>query len=286
MFRLLISLVTVGAVAGCNMENTEPSGVLVDPSSDQEVPEGVTVADVDHNDDGIIDIKDLAIVSKFFGQEVTESATASGDSSFCKGTLEGVETVVDNSAFRKRFDSPDGGSYVYALLDSGKDFNLHNVCIAVRFWVTEELIPKEIKIKAVTPTRALKASLPSTLTIPLTTLQKIVHIDYEFNPIYQSINLKRQGLGSPAVAVYLLKTTGVTLEDGKGAGRGLVNTDITNEELARRTTQEIPIAEGLTISNVSLPFLKWRSNNPKFNKGYLDMSPTEVRRKYFPKDIQ
>ena len=75
--KLLLVAMVVGLVVGCALEGPDSSGSLsVDPDSDEEVPDWVTIADVDHNRDGIINIKDLVIVSKFFGQEVEAESSS------------------------------------------------------------------------------------------------------------------------------------------------------------------------------------------------------------------
>ena len=50
---------------------SKSSGVLVDPNRG-EAPEGVTIQDVDHVKDGVIDIHDLVAVAYFHGQEVPD----------------------------------------------------------------------------------------------------------------------------------------------------------------------------------------------------------------------
>ena len=72
MQKLLLGTLLVGLVIGCAMEDQESSGVLVDQNSDVEVPEGLTARDFDYNNDKVVDILDLVIASKFFGQEIKE----------------------------------------------------------------------------------------------------------------------------------------------------------------------------------------------------------------------
>ena len=73
MPKLLLGILLAGLAVGCAMEDQESSGVLtVDPNSDIVVPEGLSAEDVDLNNDRVIDIRDLVIASRFFGQELDE----------------------------------------------------------------------------------------------------------------------------------------------------------------------------------------------------------------------
>ena len=74
MLKILLVALLAGLVSSCAMEDPDASGVLVDPNSDTEVPEGLTARDFDFNKDGVIDILDLVIVSKFIGQEVVDES--------------------------------------------------------------------------------------------------------------------------------------------------------------------------------------------------------------------
>ena len=71
MSKILFGMLIAWLVTSCNIEEPNNSGVLVDSSSDIEIPEGLTARDFDHNNDGIVDILDLVIASKFMGQEVS-----------------------------------------------------------------------------------------------------------------------------------------------------------------------------------------------------------------------
>ena len=70
MLKLLFGML-VWVVVSCAPEVAEEpsSSVLVNTNSGATIPEGVTVHDVDHNSDGTIDMDDLVIVGKFFGDE-------------------------------------------------------------------------------------------------------------------------------------------------------------------------------------------------------------------------
>ena len=80
MKKAMFGMLVAGLVVGCAIEEPESSGMLsVDSSSDVEVPEGLTAASLDLNKDGIINIQDLVIMSKFFGQEVAEDSAGIGN---------------------------------------------------------------------------------------------------------------------------------------------------------------------------------------------------------------
>lgn len=69
ILKLLLGALFTWRVVGCAMEEPDTSGALaVDPNSEIEVPEGLTAKDVDHNNDGVVNILDLVIVSKLFGE--------------------------------------------------------------------------------------------------------------------------------------------------------------------------------------------------------------------------
>ena len=69
MARLLAVITAVGLIS-CALEDPETAGALsVNPNSGK-APEGVSIQDVDHNKDGVIDLKDLAAVAYYHGQEV------------------------------------------------------------------------------------------------------------------------------------------------------------------------------------------------------------------------
>ena len=75
MIRSLIGILLAGLVVGCAIEEQQSSGALtVDPNSDTVVPEGLTARDVDLNNDGTVNILDLVIVSKLFGDVEAEEA--------------------------------------------------------------------------------------------------------------------------------------------------------------------------------------------------------------------
>ena len=77
MIGSMIGILLAGLVVGCAIEEQQSSGALtVNPNSnDVEIPEGLTAASLDLNKDGIINIQDLVIMSKFFGQEVVDETS-------------------------------------------------------------------------------------------------------------------------------------------------------------------------------------------------------------------
>ena len=178
MIRVLFgTLIAVWLVVGCAMEEPDTSGALtVDPDYDIETPEWLSINDVDHSRDGIINIKDLVLVARFFGQEVPDSdvAKTSSDATItdtddesapCRN-LEGrfpeMEHVTDNSNYRQIFEL-EGKKYVYALLGLRRNWATVNIipdkrtknqkllpsCAAVRFSLNDNLIPVSVKVKPV-----------------------------------------------------------------------------------------------------------------------------------------
>ena len=76
MLKILLVALLAGLVSSCAMEEPNDSGVLVDPNSETEVPDWITPAYLDLNKDGVVDILDLVIHSKFFGDVETEEVVA------------------------------------------------------------------------------------------------------------------------------------------------------------------------------------------------------------------
>ena len=76
MVKSLLGILVAGLVVGCAMEEPDSSGALtINPDNDVEVPAGLTARDFDFNNDKIIDIRDLVIVSRFFGQEISDESS-------------------------------------------------------------------------------------------------------------------------------------------------------------------------------------------------------------------
>ena len=76
MIKTMFWMLVAGLVVGCAIEEQQSSGALtVDPNSDTVVPEGLTARDVDLNNDGTVNIQDLVIVSKLFGDVEAEEET-------------------------------------------------------------------------------------------------------------------------------------------------------------------------------------------------------------------
>ena len=77
MPKILFGTLVAGLAISCAMEESDSGTLTIDPNS-AEIHTGVSAEDVDHNNDGIIDIRDVVIVASFIGQEVEaeEEATA------------------------------------------------------------------------------------------------------------------------------------------------------------------------------------------------------------------
>ena len=100
MIRLFLgTLLVTGLMVGCAPELKEEtsSSLTINPNRGVAIPEGVTVHDADLNSDGTIDMDDLVIVGKFFGQDVPQELSQSSD--------------LSASA-----EEADTGEYIYALL--------------------------------------------------------------------------------------------------------------------------------------------------------------------------
>ena len=178
MIKAMFGMLVAGLVVGCAVgseEEQNTAGVLTvnSKSAEVEVPDWLTAAYLDLNKDGTIDIKDLVIHSKFFGQEVSEAdavAEVSDEDDPCIEIRKAepysnpkVEIVEDNTEFKKTFDAPNGNTYVYALVAvkkfrnqltrdppqaEKKKYNTPS-CIAMRFTIDENLLPEEVKVKPV-----------------------------------------------------------------------------------------------------------------------------------------
>ena len=166
MQKLLLGTLLAGLVVGCAMEDQESSGVLVDSSQEVEVPDWVTAAYLDLNKDGTVDILDLVIHSKFFGQDVVEPTVASDGSDPCQDIkakrYDNLQIVDgDNNDMTETFSAPDG-NYVYALLVLAIPRRLGgHSCFAFRFLIDNNLQPTAVVIKSVSGGDKFSASLSS-----------------------------------------------------------------------------------------------------------------------------
>ena len=144
MLKILFGMLIAGLVTSCDMEDPDTSGVLVDPNSDTEVPDWVSIADVDHNRDGVIDILDLVIVSKFFGQEVHNG---------------GQTASIGND------------EYIYTVLRFGKNskgdwtsyYGTQSIQLALRLRVTNIGDVVEVKIKPIGSNPLIKTPITHSL---------------------------------------------------------------------------------------------------------------------------
>jgi len=153
---VVLGILVAGLVSGCDTEEATPAGVLsVDSTSDTEVPEGLTARDVDHNKDGIINIQDLVIVSKFMGQKVADTtvASASDGSDPCQDIrakrYDNLEIVDgDNADMTETFSAPNG-NYVYALVAFQSWRIADPGCFALRLLIDDNMLPVAAVGKAV-----------------------------------------------------------------------------------------------------------------------------------------
>ena len=346
MIGSLIGILLAGLVVGCAVgseEEQNTAGVLTvnSKSAEVEVPEGMTAKDVDHNSDGTIDIKDLVIVSKFFGQDVPEADAVAEALDHPCGDMEDRYTsfddiiVKDNTSHKQIFDL-DGKKYVYALLgvaklvNSGKesdpDLNYWNLsasekarivaeqsegyqkykqherpsCIAIRFLINDDLLPVTMKIKTVDGFEYPQTISPSSL----------------------KIDTRKATTCFPGYCdMALLNDEGLHMSGGNWSVNVLRNFDFTRfvegdssgywQKIYKRKPQVgIPIGDGSVITRLFLKLYEYpviysdlyytwgifpnpNPNNPFYDFNgrhidhgvYVNMLPEEVRRRYFPEDI-
>ena len=73
MIRFVLAMLVARLIISCAVDETDTSGTLTfNPDQDIEIPEWLSVKDVDHNKDGTINILDLVAVARFHGQEVPD----------------------------------------------------------------------------------------------------------------------------------------------------------------------------------------------------------------------
>ena len=111
MSKILFGTLMAWLVTSCAMEEPDTAGVLVDPNSDTEVPEGLTARDVDFNKDGVVNILDLVIVSKLFGdvepEEIAEACPAGEYREHLQGEVVGYNSLeVSSELVDSRYPNP------------------------------------------------------------------------------------------------------------------------------------------------------------------------------------
>ena len=145
MLKLLFGMLLAGLMSNCAMEEPESSGALtVDSSSEIDVPDWLTAAYLDLNKDGTIDILDLVIHSKFFGQEVSNR-----DQTVSVGNDEYIYTVLK---FRENLHG-DWNSYYGGKL----------IQLALRLRVTNIGDVVEAKIKPIGSNPLIKTPITHSL---------------------------------------------------------------------------------------------------------------------------
>ena len=336
MLKILLVALLVGLVSSCAMEDPDTSGVLVDPNSDTEVPDWLTASYLDLNKDGTIDILDLVIHSKFFGQEVTETdvlSSETGETAPCENInarFPKLKTVTDNTDYRQIFNI-GGEKYVYALLAVSKIFAWTNweeymslskeeksnymktlqeqqehelpSCLAVRFLLNKELLPISIKIKTVAGYKHPPIADPFTLALTIGDTDSGCRMGY-CKIIGIASGTEASDDEPPKANLGVLKdfdySTFKIPEDREGYWAKIAE---------RKKTLSIPIDDNHVISGMRLVLYdhpnKYMGNisynysiqhgsarDPFANETYNDqgvyikMLPAEVRRRYFPEDIE
>ena len=349
MIRILFKVLVVGLVVSCAMEETDTSGALtVDSSSEIDVPDWLTAAYLDLNKDGTIDILDLVIHSKFFGQEVSnrnqELAMAGPCQHLVARRYHDIDVVDgDNVELKETFDAPDGGSYVYALMAFARmnpvshpinglptDYN-DPACLAVRLFVNEELNPENIKIKPISGpknmfSKTIESRLdfsgsytsdtssspmypPSTLSFfnNSTCLARATCNELNRNKTRQvdmvskfQFDFDVTGLHPITVRRFKgglerLSKSGIPIGDDRVIRR----IRITNKEptpIHKQSPQDVTFIyywnigqyEGIRKSILELFNFDFWSDHAIANEygAYVKMLPAEVRRRYFPEDIE
>ena len=337
MIKAILGTLVGWLILGCAMEEPESSGTLsLDPNYGQ-APEGVTIQDVDHIKDGIIDIKDLVAVAYFHGREVPETevavTTEDTDESVPCRNLEGrfpeMEQVTDNTNYRQIFEI-DGKKYVYAVLGLRKrgvyiyagnapKKSLYPSCVAVRFLLNSNLTPIQVKIKPV---------VSNDFSEPITSPPLEVSV---------TVNTESDGLKKASITTAITEDTNyLTYYASSAPKNGNVHSNRSwvivvykyvsqnYKDKIRRASQGrgevlFPNKTGIPIGNdsfisyfhVILPgnygdVQKWEVSGGIFSRKfkadfrdpfysespttvdgvYVNMSPTEVRRRYFPEDIE
>ena len=175
MLKILLGTLIAWLVTSCSMEEPNDSGILVDNDHEIEVPDWVSVEDVDLDRSGVIDIKDLVIASKFFGQEVPnrDQVISAGDGSeyvykvlSCRKTFLGRQCKRDghnmtvNSEFTK--------TPIKLTIDPSFENWPKHGNLAFRFRITNDTNVAEVKVKSLhknpfikTPTTHLLDTYPA-----------------------------------------------------------------------------------------------------------------------------
>ena len=335
IIKLLNGTLVALLVVGCAIEEPDTSGTLsLDPNYG-EAPEGVSVQDVDIVKDGVIDIHDLVAVAYFYEQEVpdTEVAKTSEDtdeSAPCRN-LEGrfpeMDRVTDNSNYKQIFEV-NGNKYVYALLGLRTPFfntytqseprnSLFPLCVAVRFYINDDLTPTKVKIKPVAGggfSEAISSPLLEITTFANTTESKLHTVDTleiteDTNYLVQSIKSKpkngnRYSNRAWRIEVYKyinpnFKTKlqrqsqvgklvfpdkiGIPIGDDSVITSFEINPPQKNFFGSRKWALTDLLFYRILEHHFSDPFYGDREDKEGV---YVNMSPTEVRARYFPEDIE
>ena len=227
-----------------------------------------------------------------------------------------MEHVTDNSKYRQIFEL-EGKKYVYALLGLQKTAmtvfigntekkNLFPSCVAVRFLLNDSLIPTRVKIKPV-----VSNDFSEPITSPLLESYKVTHPaswgEHTHYLHYHSFKLRDGGNkhSTPLWSIYVHKDFDPnhisdlrTRAEGRGklmapdkvgipiGDNGVIvkfQVKLTTTNFTATQKWEIQSLSPITQYNFSDPFY---SDDPNEVDGvYINMSPTEVRQRYFPEDL-
>ena len=224
------------------------------------------------------------------------------------------ETVTDNVNLKKVFDAPDGGRYIYALLALVRkhrylpedpepvEYN-YPWCAAVRFHLDDNLWPTEVKIKPVAWFHRHKYAFsePVTISFPF----------YHERSSWAETN--ERCLGEKEILCNVPSEAGSYIFVNSGVPTSQTKLDFWLEVAKSKMRMCIPITDDKVICKLNIitqegkqtrvshfefieatgiqggikhamAFSQARHN--RNNHGaYINISPTEVRQRYFPEDL-
>ena len=224
------------------------------------------------------------------------------------------ETVTDNAKQKQTFDAPDGGRYIYALLALVRnkrflpedpepvEYN-YPWCAAVRFLLDDNLWPTEVKIKPVAWFHRHKYAFsePVTISFPF----------FHERPSWAETN--ERCLGEKEILCNVPSKAGSYLFVYSGVPTPVSKQDYWLEVAKSKVRMCIPITDDKVICKLHITTQEgkqkmrsyfelrqapgipggfkhamafYQSSHERNNHGaYINMSPTEVRQRYFPEDL-
>ena len=336
---ILVGWLVVSCTVGSEEEQNTAGVLSVDSNSNEiEVPDWVTAADLDLNRDGTIDIKDLVIHSKFFGQDVPEADAVAAvseeadESDPCRELRNTdyysslglqIETVEDNTEFKKTFSAPNGNTYAYALIAMVKQWSRPKTgpiknptqsereeysrpsCVAIRLTIDEKLMLKEVRIK---PVAGHKNMFSETIIL---SAEQLAPIDDSWRRFGLTARLSYTDGSAPIPQTrgwrLWLRSLDIPLPPGNPSAELKKHQEKTlkkgipfNEQNSVLYSFFFTVMEGdyellyyWELNDFPNPRPFMSSNRPggavnlvRDVGAYVKMLPSEVRRRYFPEDIE